>query len=325
MIDIDYGTLLHYVTPALTVSLSAVGAGIGEGLASKSALEAINIQPGARGSISKTMILGSALIETASIMGLLISIILLWGTKEIPYTLYSGLATLGIAFAICIAGFLIGIVSAWPAQEACLATARQPFFAQTIFRFMLVTQSLIQTPIIFGFIVAIMIRNQIPTITTFADSMRLLSAGISIGVGCIGPGIGLAVFARTACRGLGINRNAYNKILPFTFLSEAIIETPIIFALVISIFLLFTTIHQDTIFSGTAMLAAGLCIGLGTMGAGISSGKMSAAACHQIALDPRNYTNLSRISMFGQGLIDSSAIYAFLIALLLILTITYQG
>lgn len=239
------------------------------------------------------------------------------------HTLYTGIATLGIAFAICIAGFLVGIVSAWPAQEACLATARQPFFGQTILRFMLVTQSLIQTPIIFGFIIAIMIKNQIPHVTTFSDSMRLLGAGISIGVGCIGPAIGLATFAKTACRGLGINREAYNKILPFTFLSEAIIETPIIFSLVVSILLLFTSITQDSIFTGTAFLSAGLCIGLGTIGAGISSGKMSAAACHQIALDPANYSVVTRLSTFGQGLIDSAAIYALLIALVLILITNY--
>lgn len=246
------------------------------------------------------------------------------GLESIERTTYTGIATLGIALAICISGFVIGIVSAFPAQQACLAIARQPFFAQKIVRFMLITQSIIQTPIVFSFIIAMLIKAQLTTIDSLADSFRLLGAGICIGFGSIGPSIGLAQFARTACSGLGINRDAYNKLLPFTFLSEAIIETPIIFALVVSILLLVTGIPNGNLLVGIAMLFAGFCTGFGTIGAGISSGKTSSAACHQIALAPEKYSLLARVSMFSQGLIDTCAIYALLISLLLIITSRYM-
>jgi F0F1-type ATP synthase membrane subunit c/vacuolar-type H+-ATPase subunit K len=268
------------------------------------------------------MILGSALIETAAIMSLLISIILLWQSK-MTHTLYTGISTLGIALAICITAFITGIVSALPAQQACLSLARQPFFTGNIIRLMLITQSIIQTPIVFGFIIAMLIKGQLSSVNTLADSLRLLGAGIAIGIGSIGPSIGLAHFAQTVCAGLGINRDAYHKLLSFTFLSEAIIETPVIFALVIGISLLMIPIPQGTLLTGIAMLSAGCCMGLGTIGAGISSGKASAAACHQIALTPEKHMVLTRLSIFAQGLIDTSAIYALLISLLLIIMSRY--
>jgi F-type H+-transporting ATPase subunit c len=319
----EIAELLHYLTIALSVATSSIGAGIGEGIASSSAIQAINKQPGARGNIAKTMILGTALIETSAIMGLLISIIMLWGTRGVERTTYTGIATIGITLAICISGFISGIVSALPTQQACISIARQPFFSPYIIRFMLITQSIIQTPILFGFIVAMLIKSQLGSVNTLADSLRLLGAGMCIGIGSIGPSIGLAHFAKIACASIGINRNAYNKILSFTFLSEAIIETPIIFALVISILLLLTnSLHYNTLM-GIAMLSAGMCMGIGTFGPSISSSNTSAAACHQIAITPEKYSLLTKLSLIGQGLIDTSAIYALLISLLLIITSRY--
>ncbi|MFS8506743.1 MAG: ATP synthase F0 subunit C [Candidatus Babeliales bacterium] len=53
--------LLHFGTVALTVALTALGVGLGQGLTSLVALEALDTQPHARAEISKTFILGMAL------------------------------------------------------------------------------------------------------------------------------------------------------------------------------------------------------------------------------------------------------------------------
>ena len=100
--------------------------------------------------------------------------------------------------------------------------------------------------------------------------------------------------------------------------SEAIIETPIIFSLVISLLILMTPLPAAALTKSIALLAAGLCTGLGTLGPGISSGRTSAAACEQIALNPELYLTLSKVSMFAQGLIDTAAIYALVISIMLI-------
>ena len=314
---IEYAQFLHFGTIALIIGINSFGVGIGEGLASLAAINAINIQPSARSDIGKAAILGMALVETAAIMGLLMAVILLLGTSS-SNSLYTGISELGIAIAVCFSGFVLGIVSSQPTQQACLAIARQPFFSQKIIRFMLITQSIIQTPIVFGLIIALFIKDQAIAATSLADSLRLLASGIAVGVGSIGPAIGLAQFAKTACHGIGINRDAYNKLLSFTFISEAIIETPLIFAMVTSLLLIVTKIPNGSLLTGIAMLAASLCIGIGTLGPGISSGKTASAACHQIALNPEIHSVLSKVSMFAQGLIDTAAIYALLIALALL-------
>lgn len=309
--------LLHYLTIAGAVGLNSVAVGIGEGLATLDTIRAMNIQPEAKSEIQNCAIMGMALIETAAIMGVAMATIMLFGTSAESRSFYFGLAEIGIMAAICITGAVVGVISALPAKTACLAIARQPFSHKLIMRFMLVTQSIIQTPIIFGFLIAMFIKAQAPFAASVGDGLRLLASGLCIGIGSIGPALGLAHFAKVACASMGINRNAHGKLVSFTFISQAIIETPIIFALVVALIIITSSAATD--FQGIAFIAAALSIGIGTFGAGISSGRTAASACQQIAINPRDYSTLSKVSMFAQGIIDTSAIYAFLISFVLIL------
>ena len=185
---------------------------------------------------------------------------------------------------------------------------------------MLITQSLMQTPVIFAFIVALFIKTQAINVTYLAESLRLIGAGLCIGLGSIGPTIGLSRFSYQACQSLGINRYAYKSIFSFTLISEAIIESPAIFSLVISLVLLTTRVYEPTFTAnGVILLAAGLCMGLGTLGVGINSGKMAAQACKSLAFSPENYSTIMRTSLIGQVLIETGAMYAFLVALLLVI------
>lgn len=313
---VELGDFIHYGTIALTVGISSFGVGIGSGIVASAALEATDRQPAAANDIAKTAMLGLALIETAVVFGTATALILLYGQ---PVSTYGYIAELGITFAVCLGNFTIGIVSARPIREACYAVARQPFFSQKIMNFMFITQSMLQTPVIFGLVIALMIKNQAATIVTFEESLKLIASGLCIGLGSIGPAIGLARFAKIACRGIGINREAYNKLFSFTLMSEAMIETPIIFSLVVSLIILMTPLPPAYPFTKSlTLLAAALCIGLGNLGPGISSGKASSAACEQIAFNPDHYEALSLASLVSQGMIDTSAIFALLISLILI-------
>lgn len=311
------GNLLHFGTIALAVGINSISVGIGEGLTSRSALKAIDQQPSAKNDIARIAILGTALIETSAIMGVTIAFFLLLGNHGKMHST-AHIAEVGIALSICLSGFVIGLASSFPAREACLSVARQPFFADKILRFMLITQSIIQTPIIFGFIIALLIRSEASNTQTIAQSLMLVAAGLCIGLGSIGPAVGLAIFAKNACRGLGVNRDAYHSLMSFTFISQAIIETPIIFALTIALLFIFYG-ATPTMLTSITWLAAATCMGIGTLGPGLASGRTAASAVHQIALHPEHYGAISKISMFAQGLIDTCAIYTFLIAILLIL------
>ncbi len=316
----DFTEFFYFAAIALTTAINAIGVGIGQGLTSTAAIEGINQQPSARSEIIKTAILGMALIETAAVMGTVVSFWLLIQVLNTANSYYANLAGIGVAFAICCSGFVLGLVSSMPARAACYSVARQPFFSQQIIRFMMISLSLLQTPIIFGFIIALFIQAQAVSITTMRDSLRLIASGICMGIGSIGPAIGLAFFSQKACQGIGMNRRAYGQIFSFTLISQAIIETPIIFALMISISLLFLTpsVQQENLIDGIALFAAGLCTGLGTIGAGISSGRTATAACAQIIKNPEMYGSLSRVSMLAQGLIETAALYAVLISFILI-------
>src|SRR4030095_1601021 len=298
---------IHYGVIASSIAISSISVGLGEGLISWSAISAINRQPAARDDIMRVAIIGMTLVETVAILGLLIAILLLMYTNAYVTNHYAHDAEIGIACAMGITGLVIGLASALPAQAACNAVARQPFFAHRISGFMLMTQVLIQTPMISAFLVSLFIQGQSDASITFSDSRRLLASGLCVGLGSIGPAIGLSAFAKAAVTSLGNNTKAYDKLLSFTFISEALIETPIIFCLIIAIILLFaipkTPITNDI--DGIIFLAAGLCAGLGTLGTGISSGKTAAAACTQIGNHPDAYNMLSRTSILAQSLIET--------------------
>lgn len=318
---IGIAQFIHYGTIAFTVCINSIGVGIGQGYASNGALSAISQQPAARHDIFRTAMLGVALIETAAIMGIFIAILLLVNTSADTSSIYTDMASIGIALAICSTGVVLGIVSAMPARAACFAIARQPFFSRKIVGLMVMTQALLQTPIIAGVIVALFIRNQAIGATCLSDSLRLIACGICVGLGSIGPAIGLAIFAQQACWGIGINPAAYDKLLSFTLISEVIIETPIIFSLVVALTLLLKQRPaEDQLIQGIAYLAAGVCTALGTVGPGISSGRVAAASCKEIAKNPETHQYLARTTLLSQGLIETCVIYAVIVSFVLILT-----
>ncbi len=313
--------LLHFGSVAASIAFSSISVGIGQGLISWSALKNIDRQPAAQDGITRIAIIGMALVETVAVLGLLVSILLLFYTSQNSGDIFANYAKLGIIAAMGVTGLVTGIASAIPAQEACNAVARQPFFAQRISGFMLMTQVVTQTPIISAFLVSLFIQNQAGAIITLTDSLRLIASGLCVGLGSIGPAIGLSVFAKAALNGVGKNIKAYDKLLSFTFISEALIETPVIFCLLVAITLLFAVPYAMTenIVDGVIFLAAGLCTGLGTIGTGISSGVTAAAACTQISNNPDSYNILSRTSILAQSLIETIILYSVILSLLMIL------
>lgn len=58
--------------------LGAAGGGIGIGIATSKAVEAIARQPEAEGKITKALLLGAALAETTAIYGLVVALLILF-------------------------------------------------------------------------------------------------------------------------------------------------------------------------------------------------------------------------------------------------------
>ena len=64
--------------------------------------------------------------------------------------------------------------------------------------------------------------------------MEHLPSAIAIGVGAIGPGIGIGLIGMKAVEAIGRNPEASNKILPAMLLGMAFTEAIAIYALVIA-------------------------------------------------------------------------------------------
>lgn len=313
----EWAHFLHLISIALVVALTSIGVGIGGGLIGQAAIKSLYRQPGTSSDLAKASFIGLALVETAGIFSIVIAFVLMFSYEQTP-SLYGSLGTCGVAAALGISGLVTGISSALPAQAAFKAIARQPFFAPKIINLMLLTQSLIQTPIIFGLLISLFIAARINSVTTLMQGLQLLASGLCIGIGSIGPTIGLGRFAYTSCYTVGVNRESYGKIVPFTLISGAIIETPLIFALIIALFLVQSFFANTTLGIITAFSAA-FVMGIGTAGPGLGSARTASAACTSIGLNPDQTSVISKASLVAQALIDAVAIYALLIALLMIL------
>lgn len=72
-----------------------------------------------------------------------------------------------------------------------------------------------------------------------AEAAKLLAAGLCMGLGAIGPGVGEGFVAGKAIEAMSRNPKMADKILPNMLLGMAITESTGIYALVISLILLF--------------------------------------------------------------------------------------
>ena len=74
--------MISVLSAALAVGLGAIGSGLGEGWAVAGAMDAIARQPESAGTISRTLFVGLAMIETMAIYCLVIALLLLFAN---PY------------------------------------------------------------------------------------------------------------------------------------------------------------------------------------------------------------------------------------------------
>lgn len=70
-------------------------------------------------------------------------------------------------------------------------------------------------------------------------SLKELAAGLTIGLGAIGPGIGIGLVVKGALEAIGRNPDVSNKIQTNMILGVAFAEALAIYALVIALIILF--------------------------------------------------------------------------------------
>ena len=71
------------------------------------------------------------------------------------------------------------------------------------------------------------------------EAVKLLAAGLAMGFGAIGPGIGIGLLVFGAMNALGRNPEARGPIMTFMILGIALTEAVAIYALVVAVVLIF--------------------------------------------------------------------------------------
>jgi F-type H+-transporting ATPase subunit c len=80
----DWIALASIVTAGLTIALGSVGPALGEGRALSQALDAIARQPDASNTITRTLFVGLAMVESTAIYCLVVALILLFANPLLP-------------------------------------------------------------------------------------------------------------------------------------------------------------------------------------------------------------------------------------------------
>ena len=85
----------------------------------------------------------------------------------------------------------------------------------------------------------ILMFKQFPASTVLAAAMALLGAGVCMGLGGIGPGIGNGMAAEGAVRWVARNVEHANDLMRIMLVGQAVSQSTAIYAMVVSLVLIF--------------------------------------------------------------------------------------
>jgi len=224
----------------LSMGLGAVGSGIGSGFPAGEACAGISRQPAMSNQLTTNMLIGSAVCQTPSIFALVISFILLFSDFSGMPVAPTWAAILGAGFAAGFGAIGSGLGGGLVAQTSCEGMARQPTSASTVTNIMLLGQAVSQTTAIYGLLVAfILLFKGFAPSESLGAAMALMGAGVCMGLGAIGPGIGEGATARSAVRWIARNQEATPELTRIMLVGQAVSESTGIYSLVVALLLIF--------------------------------------------------------------------------------------
>ncbi len=311
-----------FIGGGVAMGFGAIGAAVGEGYTAATANEAISRNPDMAGDVLKSMLVGQAIAESASIFALVVAMILLFSqiTAVSIITVWALLAA-GLSMGLGAVGS--GVGSGLPAGASCEGMVRQPAMSGRLMTNMLIGSAVCQTPSIFALVVAfILIFSDFSAMAPWPTWAAMLGAGLSSGLSAIGSGIGGGIVARQSSLGIARQPNSVTPVTNVMLLGQAITQTPAILGLLVSFILIFKgyTVNES-LAPAMALLASGLCMGFGAIGPGIGEGIASSGGVTWIARNQSHMGTLTRSMLVGMAVAESTAIYSMVIALVLIFVV----
>lgn len=305
-----------YIGSGLAIGFGAIGAAIGEGYTASQANDAISQNPEISGEIIKTMLVGQAIAESASIFALVVAIILLF-TQFTAASFVTVCALLGAGLSMGLGAVGSGIGSGLPGGAACIAKMRKPELSSRITTNMLIGSAVCQTPSIFALVIAIMLLFIKMPSDNMLKATALLGAGLCMGLGAIGSGIGSGYSGKEACLGMARQPEASGQLTTTMLIGSAVCQTPAIFAIVVSLMLIFFNFSAPLYPAWAAMVGAGLSTGLAAIGSGYGGGLAAGASCEGISRNPESMGNVITTMLVGQAVAQTASIFGLLVSFIL--------
>jgi F-type H+-transporting ATPase subunit c len=221
----------------------------------------------------------------------------------------------GLSMGLGAVGAAIG--EGFAAAIANTAISRNPMYSGDIFKMMLIGQAVAETAAIFALVVGVLLLFAISSASLISFA-ALLGAGLCMGFGAIGSGVGSGFPAGEACAGIARQPAMKTKLMTNMLIGSAVSQTPAIFSMVVAFMLMFLNFSNLPLHpTSAALLGAGLATGLAAIGSGLGSGLAAGASCEGAARQPLTTGNLTVIMLVGQAVSQTPAIFGLLISFVL--------
>lgn len=152
----------------------------------------------------------------------------------------------------------------------------------------------------------------------FTKAALYLGAGLSIGFGAIGAAVGEGYAAGSANEAIGYRPEKSGEVLKNMLVGQAIAESAAVFALVVSMMLLFSSKAGDSYILTFCYIGAGLSMGLSAIGSGVGAGLAAGKQCLGIVRQPAHASKLLTTMLIGSAVCQTPAIFGMVVAFLLL-------
>lgn len=224
----------------------------------------------------------------------------------------------GAGFSMGFGAIGAAIGEGYAAAKANEAISENPTYSGDIVKMMLVGQAIAETAAIFALVIAVLLLFAAGGEISMITAAGLLAAGLSMGLGAIGSGVGSGFPAGQACAGLARQPALSRNLTTTMLIGAAVSQTPAIFAMVVAFMLMFLNFSDLPLHpTSAALLGAGLATGLAAIGSGVGSGLAAGAGCEGWARQPFTTGNVLVIMLVGQAVSQTPSIFGLLISFVL--------